>query len=157
MRTIYHRFIIYLFFGAVSFLSIGCANTSLNLGAEKSTPKTEKPTKEAKPVETVRNDPEARAIQVAWTSARATKCGFYFDQNKLRQSFLTAEKNSGLVGDQLKKVQLTYDYTFRSITIRIKDNPVYCGTKAVENIRKDLNRHLAGDYKPSPKPKKSKT
>src|SRR5262249_19695587 len=36
-------------------------------------------------------NPLARPIGVAWTSARAKRCGFYFDAAKLRSSYLTFE------------------------------------------------------------------
>lgn len=107
--------------------------------------------------QTVKNDPESRAIQVAWTSARAVKCGFYFDRNQLRQSFLSAEQNQGTIGDQLKKAQLTYDFTYRSISMKIKDDQQYCSSKSVEAIRKDLNRHLAGDFRPSARSQKAES
>jgi len=36
-------------------------------------------------------DPLARPIQVGWTSARATHCGFIFDPNQLRANYMAAE------------------------------------------------------------------
>ena len=35
--------------------------------------------------------PMARPISAAWTSARAKRCGFYFDPGKLRDSYLRYE------------------------------------------------------------------
>jgi len=37
------------------------------------------------------DDPAARPVAVAWTSARAQRCGFYFDPAKLRASYLAYE------------------------------------------------------------------
>ena len=36
------------------------------------------------------SDPTSRTLQVAATSARATRCGFYFDPERLKSSFLAA-------------------------------------------------------------------
>lgn len=36
-------------------------------------------------------DPLARPIQVGWTSARATHCGFIFNPDQLRSNYLAAE------------------------------------------------------------------
>ncbi|MEM7621146.1 MAG: hypothetical protein AAF228_11930 [Pseudomonadota bacterium] len=107
-------------------------------------------------IEQAQNNPESRAIQVAWTSARAVKCGFYFDNNKLRQDFILHEQNQGVAGNTLKKIQLTYDFTYRSISLKIKDDKAYCAQKTIEKIRSDLNRHMVGDYTPSPKSTQAK-
>src|SRR5215510_10122505 len=40
-------------------------------------------------------DPLARPIQVAWTSARASHCGFVFNPDQLRSNFLAAAARSG--------------------------------------------------------------
>ena len=41
-----------------------------------------------------------RALSVAATSARAQKCGYYFDPNGLRANFLAAETQRGTTPDQ---------------------------------------------------------
>ena len=37
------------------------------------------------------SDPLARPVQVAWTAARAQKCGFQFDAARLKTNYLTSE------------------------------------------------------------------
>ena len=41
------------------------------------------------------NDPLARPTQVAWTSARATRCGFVFNPQQLRSNYLAYESRFG--------------------------------------------------------------
>lgn len=99
-------------------------------------------------------DPLARPIQVAWTSARAARCGFYFDSNQLRASYLAYEADQGASGQQIKKYQQAYDFTKKTVSKNIAGNPKYCkDKKRVEEIRTDLQRHLQGDYTPRPRKK----
>ena len=95
------------------------------------------------------NDPLARPIQVAWTSARATHCGFIFDPDQLRSNYLAAEIQSGIPQEEMKKIAQAYDYTRKSTLASIKDNLDYCNKERTAAIRSDLNRYLAGDYAPS--------
>ncbi len=97
-------------------------------------------------------DPVARPIAVAWTSARAQRCGFYFDPAKLRSSYLAFEARQP--GADLAKAEKTYDSTFQTIRQRVGSEPDYCTDAKSADIKKDLTRHLAGDFKPDfPKPK----
>ena len=94
-------------------------------------------------------DPLARPIQVAWTAARAKRCGFYFDATGLRSAFLAYEAGQGANGQQIKKYQQAYDFTIKTVTKNISEDPNYCNNKTrVEEIRADLQRHLQGDYTP---------
>lgn len=103
----------------------------------------------------VRNeDPMARPVAVAWTSARATKCGFYFDPAKLRASYLAHEGRQGASGEQLAKIEKSYDTTIKVISEGMAGKEGYCTDKKGAEIKADLNRHLAGDFTPNlPKPK----
>ncbi len=94
-------------------------------------------------------DPLARPIQVAWTSARAVKCGFVFSPEQLRANFLSAEAQAGNTPGQMQKIEQAYDYTLNSMTATIKDDLSYCNKERTAAIRTDLNRYLAGDYTPS--------
>ena len=77
----------------------------------------------AKPA--IQNDPTSRAMEVGATSARAIKCGYNFDPAKLKNQFLTAETLAAKGAD-------------------------YCSKAKTDKIKEALNRHLAGDYTPSP-------
>ena len=90
--------------------------------------------------------PEVRPTAVAMTSARAARCGFYFDPAKLRQSFLTAQSASGVKPEDLAKVQQTYDGTYARFSKALATDEGFCSEAQVADIKLDLNRHLAGDF-----------
>ena len=95
------------------------------------------------------DDPLARPTQVAWTSARASHCGFIFDPAQLRANYMAAEMQAGNPPEQMEKIERAYDYTLQSVTATIRDDLRYCSQERTAAIRKDLNRYLAGDYTPS--------
>jgi hypothetical protein len=94
-------------------------------------------------------DPLAKPIQVAWTSARASHCGFVFNPTQLRSDFMAAQVQAGNTPEQMQKIERAYDYTLESVTSTIKDDMRYCNKERTAAIRNDLNRYLAGDYTPS--------
>ncbi len=96
-------------------------------------------------------DPMARPIQVGWTSARASYCGFIFNPDQLRANFLASEAQMGLSPEQMQKAERAYDYTRRTTYDAIKENAAYCSRDRTAAIRKDLNRYLAGDFSPGAK------
>ena len=103
------------------------------------------------------DDPLARPIAVAWTSARAQRCGFRFDPAKLRASYLAYEAGQS-PPDQLAKAEKTFDSTFKTIRERVGGDPEYCTDRKSAEIKQDLTRHLAGDFKADfPAPKKQET
>ena len=106
----------------------------------------------------VSNDhPLARPISVAWTSARAQRCGFHFDPAKLRASYLAYEGKQS-APDQLQKAEKSYDSTVSTIKTRISADPDYCSDRKSTEIKAELQRHLAGDFTPKlPQPKKVET
>ncbi len=93
------------------------------------------------------DDPLARPTQVAWTSARATRCGFVFSPQQLRSNYLASESAFGHSAAQMQKITQAYDYTHRSVTQQIKNDQGYCNKDRLDAIRVDLNRYLAGDYR----------
>jgi hypothetical protein len=96
----------------------------------------------------------ARPIAVAWTSARAQRCGFYFDAPKLRASYLAYEARQSNA-EQLAKAEKSYDTTFKVIRERVGGDPEYCTDSKGAAIKTDLQRHLAGDFSARfPQPKK---
>jgi hypothetical protein len=97
------------------------------------------------------SDPTARALYTAAVSARATKCGFYFDPAKLKAGFLAAEARQGVTPEQLEKIEQAYDYTRLTIAGRIAKEPEYCSELKTRGIKADLTRHLAGDFSPPPR------
>jgi hypothetical protein len=99
-------------------------------------------------------DPMSRPVAVAWTSARAKRCGFYFDPAKLKTNYLAYEARQGAAGEQLAKVEKAYDTTYRVTTEKVSLDTDYCSDRKGLEIKADLERHLLGDYTPNlPKPK----
>ena len=96
-------------------------------------------------------DPLARPIQVAWTSARASHCGFMFDPVKLKADFMAEEARRGVNQYELQRYSEAYDYTRESVTETIKHDSNYCNKERNDAIRADLRRYLAGDYSPAAK------
>jgi len=94
------------------------------------------------------DNPLARPIGVAWTSARARRCGFNFDPAKLRASYLAYEASQSK-GELLAKSEKSYDTTFQVITERISADPNYCTDRKGAEIKTELARHLKGDFAPN--------
>jgi hypothetical protein len=100
------------------------------------------------------DDPMARPIAVSWTSARAKRCGFYFDPAKLRSNYLAYEAKQGATGEQYAKIERTYDTTYRTTSEKIALDADYCTERKGLEIKADLERYLQADYTPNlPKPK----
>ncbi len=89
-----------------------------------------------------------RALHVAATSARAHKCGFYFDAAALRGNFLTAEGTRGTAGEALTKTGQSYDYTALKVAASIKDSETYCSKARNASIKKSLQSALTGNFEP---------
>jgi hypothetical protein len=96
-----------------------------------------------------RDDPMARPVQVAWTSARAQKCGFNFDATRLRANYIAYEQQQGGDPARLGNVEKTYDLTVNKIRETIGPADTYCTDKKSAVIKADLQRHLAGNYEPN--------
>ncbi|MGV1013584.1 MAG: hypothetical protein ACOYB4_01285 [Methyloceanibacter sp.] len=116
------------------------------VGSIKTSPgaSSEKEARNVKP-----DDPMARPVQVGWTSARASHCGFIFSPEQLRSNYLAAEARTGVSPQQMEKIKHAYDYTRQSTHDTIKDNLNYCNKERTTAIQQDLNRYLAGDYRPT--------
>lgn len=128
-------------FLAAALLAAGCGKLGLGAKADKDVKKT---------VNLARPDtPTNRAVQVAWTAARAQYCAFGMDREKLRASYLAYERSQGLPPEQLQAVERTYDVTYQTFYARVRGIPNYCTKAQIEEIRPDINRHLRGDYTPS--------
>jgi hypothetical protein len=96
-----------------------------------------------------KDDPMARPVQVAWTSARAQKCGFNFDPGKLKTNYIAFEQRSGADAARLGQLEKTYDMTVTKISGTIGSPDAYCTDKQSGIIKADLQRHLTGNYDPS--------
>jgi hypothetical protein len=129
---------------AAALLALSACSTIDQVRGNKEGASSEKEAREV-----ASSDPLARPIQVGWTSARATHCGFIFDPAQLRANYMASEAQAGATPEQMQKIERAYDYTRESVLATIKDNLGYCNKERTAAIRNDLNRYLAGDYSPS--------
>jgi len=133
-----------LFF--VALLLAGCSGGGITTGALLGQSDTGA-AQAAAPVVT----PTDRALQVSSTSARAERCGFYFDPAKLRADFLAAEARNGLAAAELQKIEREYDTIRAKLAAVIAADKNFCTDAKTREIKKDLSRHLAGDFSPPAK------
>jgi hypothetical protein len=94
-------------------------------------------------------DPMARPVQVAWTAARAQKCGFNFDGARLKTNYIAFEQSQGADAAKLGNITKSYDMTVAKIKGSLADQEGYCTEKKSSIIKADLQRHLAGNYEPN--------
>lgn len=91
--------------------------------------------------------PNDRPTRVGWLSARASRCGFVFDPAQLRARYFAFEQSYGADARRMQEVQRAYDYSLESTAERAKQDTNYCTRKRVDEIRPELNRYLAGDFR----------
>ncbi len=90
-----------------------------------------------------------RAIQVGATTARASKCGYNFDSQKLKANYLAYEASQP--GADTAKAEKAFETTRSAVAAKIPDSSEYCTDEQTATIKGDLTRHLAGDFNPPPK------
>ncbi|MDQ8697191.1 hypothetical protein [Hyphomicrobium sp. LHD-15] len=96
--------------------------------------------------------PTSRAFQAGSVSARAKKCGYNFDEARLRSSFLAHEVSVGTTPDQMAQIEKVYDVAHNGIAKAAAGEANYCSDQKTRIIKADLNRLLAGDFEPPPQP-----
>jgi hypothetical protein len=106
--------------------------------------------------ETAAPDSTSRPLAVAWTSARAKRCGFSFDPAKLRTLYLAYETKQGATREGYAKIEKAYDTSYRVTLEKVSSDPDYCTEQKQRQIKADLERHLIGDYSANlPPPKRA--
>ncbi len=95
--------------------------------------------------------PSQRAVQVAWTAANARYCAFGLNPQKLKGDYLNWERAQGSNAEAIQSLNSTYDKAFLTFYDKVKETPGYCNKAKIEEIRPEINRHLAGDYTPRKK------
>lgn len=134
--------ILFVAFAAASLAGCGASLPSMSTGSLFGGG-----AKAASPVDR-NNDPIERTMDVAATSARAIKCGYNFDPTKLKNDFL-ASQTAANPADAAKLTQI-YDASFNTVSKAVAANADYCSAARTAKLKFALNRHLAGDYTPSP-------
>ena len=122
---------------AVSLAAIAAAACSsggagLTTGALMAKPKTD--------------DATDRSLMVAATSARAAKCGYNYDPTKLRATYLGYESAQGAAPDALARLERSYDFARDAVIKSMAGNEDYCNEAKTAEIKRDLTRHLAGNF-----------
>ena len=93
------------------------------------------------------NNADTRVLQVAWTSARADKCQFYYDLPKLKASYLASESQGGATETEMARIEKAFEFTRASVAGRLATKSTYCQAEAnIKAIKGDLNRYLTGDF-----------
>lgn len=128
-----------------SLLLVGCSSglPGLTTGSTPSTPPAQ-----AAPAPVKSTD---RAMQVASVSAKATTCGYNFDPVRLRTTYLASETQAGSTPGEVAALEKLYDTTRARVTQTIGKADEFCGDEQTAQIKRDLVRHLAGDFTPPPK------
>ncbi|ODA68908.1 hypothetical protein A7A08_00742 [Methyloligella halotolerans] len=91
-------------------------------------------------------DPLSRPVQVAWTSARASRCGFIFEPAQLRANYLAQMQRLGTPAAEYRRIEEAYDYTYQSVTETVRGQRGYCTKEKTDAIRNDLNQYIAGNF-----------
>ncbi len=128
-----------------AFALAGCGNSGQNLLTTGSVAKAG--AAPAAPVVKPEDPPNKTAV----VSARAQKCGFYFDADALRAQYLASEAQAGTPPDEITKLTKVYDYTNAKTQSLIAPQDDYCDKHKTASIKKNLNRYLAGDFTPEKK------
>jgi hypothetical protein len=97
---------------------------------------------------TVPNTTAARLEHLAWNTAWAQTCGFYFDNSKLKSTFLAYEATNGTPPDQVTRLGVTYDRTQSSLRAIASAHADQCTGSRLDRIRANIARYLSGDFSP---------
>ena len=131
----------------VSGLLAGCgASAGMSTGSLFGASNTNAPPKPVTPMD--------RTIYVASTTAKAQRCGYYFDPVQLKSNYLASETQAGLAPADLQKLSQAYDKVHKQISVSAGASENYCNSGVNHQVKAALNRQLAGDFTPpSSKPK----
>jgi hypothetical protein len=92
-----------------------------------------------------------RALEVAATSARASRCGYNFDPARLRQAYIAYETAQGGTPEQVAKAEKVFDYTRTSLVAKIAKQEDFCSDEKTKDIKASLTKNLAGDFSATPR------
>ncbi len=97
------------------------------------------------------DDRTERAILAGATSARAARCGYNFDPNRLRQAYMAYETAQGGKPEEVAKAEKTFDYTRTSLAAKIAKEEDFCSDAKTKEVKAELTKQLAGDFSTPPK------
>jgi hypothetical protein len=130
--------------GAAALLG-ACGSSALTtgtlLGGGPAKPKVKSPAEQA----------TDRALHVASTSAKASRCGYVFDPSGVRASYLAYEAQQGTPPEIIARAEKSYDFAHGSIAKSIAGQEDYCSEDQTAVIKRDLTGVLAGSFSPPEK------
>ena len=124
---------------------VGCGSSSGVTTGSLFGSKKDEPAQVAAPIPV---SPTDRLVQVSAVSARATRCGYYFDPEQLKASFLAGEEQAGTPPDQVQKMSGEYEVLRKKVLAATLADEGYCTEGRAREIKASLTRHLAGDFNP---------
>ena len=92
--------------------------------------------------------PSDRAVYVAANITRAQRCGFFFDPDQVKASFIAAEQAAGATPDVMQKITRDFDTTRAQLAPVIAKDDAYCTEGRTREVKAALTRQLAGDFNP---------
>lgn len=92
--------------------------------------------------------PSDRAFQAGAVAARAAKCGYNFDADQLRASYLAYEAGRGASNDEVNQLGQVYNVAHNGVMKATAEEADYCNTRRTNEIKADLGRLLEGDFEP---------
>ena len=95
--------------------------------------------------------PTDRVFQVAAVTARAKKCGYNFDPDRLKATYFAAEAKLGTPPTEIANLEKVYTVAYNGVSKVANTEADYCSEKKTGEIKTDLARLLAGDFNPPPK------
>lgn len=136
----------------------GCSSASQLSTAALGGGNSAKPTQAAAPPAQASDTATARAFKLAAVSARAQKCGYNIDAQKLKANFMQSETLAGATPETLSKLEQVYQTSYSGVQKGITQNNSYCTKTRTTLIKKSLDRYLAGNFSaPSVRTSKKKT
>lgn len=126
----------------------GCSSTGSGgvLGLVSSDAQANAAAQQAPAAQTPATDPLARPIHVAQTVARAQRCGFYFEPETVKTSYLAHAATQTTSPEDLKRVELVYRMTHAKLSKDLKATKDYCSEPILKEIREDLPPYVAGNF-----------
>ena len=83
-------------------------------------------------------------------TARAVRCGYNFDPNKVKTNYFASEQAAGLAPEQAANLEKAYTIAFNGVNKAAVEDPNYCSSRKTQTIKADLGKLLAGDFAPPP-------
>jgi hypothetical protein len=99
------------------------------------------------------NQPLARSVEVATTSACARAYGYSLDPARLRETYLSYENKQRASREQLRAIEQSYDATYQQIAGQSGQSSS-CSGRDAATVKADVQRYASGNFAPRTPPPK---